>query len=566
MGGREKLNILFKFDKRKAGLVSVLAFLLMLMQVNGWQRSMKYETSMHSLPIFQQIGMLEGWQCVLIGIVEWVIYCILFYGLFSFLERRSDFRTMSSVEIPKYLWLIASGGLLIIYIVYLIGCYPGFYNYDGGNQLVQVMYEEVPYNAHHPLLHTLIEGGIITWGYRISNEDFAFGVFLYCLFQMCVCVACFGYSIRFIYQYSRKQLLAVLAFIFYAFCPPIIMFAMSTTKDVMCSVMLLVAVLKLSEIYSMDMQSKAVTRKNWIITAILLLFSCLLRNNVVYAVVLLAVLSIIFNKHNFKNQFSLFIVVTVLYVIINNGLIKVLDATPGSITEALSAPFQQIARLYAEEGVSAFDEKEQELLFVAIEPEMLATYDPVISDAIKYSFWRHLDVIMENKWEYISLWIRKGLQYPKIYLDSFLDNTYQAWYPVTVIKDEKGYRYYDITAWQEENCRPRLPWLYSLIKSIHYEASYQKYPVLRLFFSIGAMLWIMIITWFYGLWNKDRSIYGSLLLILLVCFTFMLGPVSDVRYYWILFCIFPVCLVFLFGRPNAKYEVDNPQNTHKQDK
>lgn len=552
MEALKKLEHELGLNKRKVWLVSGLAFLLTLMQVTGWQRSMKYGTSVHSSSLFQKIGMLEDWQCVLVGIVEWIVCCILFYFLFSFLEKQSTAETKSSVKMHKHLWLISSALLLVIYVVYLIGCYPGFFNYDVGSQLPQFMYEEIPYTAHHPLLHTLILGGIVTFGYYIRSGNLSFGVFLYCLFQVCVCSVSFGYSIRFICQYTRKRIWPALAFVYYAFCPPIIMFAMSTTKDTMCYAVLLAAVLKLYEIYRSDMVGQAITRKNWIVTAILLLLSCLLRNNIVYAVVVLMMVSIIFYKQRPpKGQLYLLVSVAVLYVIINNGLVKALDAAPAPATEALSVPMQQIARLYAEEGESAFNKEEQELLYAAIEPEMLATYNPFISDPIKYFLERHLDVLMENKWEYVSLWARKGLQYPEIYLDSILDNTYQAWYPGTVLKDEMGYRYFGIPDSEIAPVRPRLPMLYDYFKSIQLEGSYQKYPVFRLFFSIGAMMWITLITWFYGLWKKDKSISRTLLPILLVCFTSLLGPVSLVRYYWILFCLFPVCAAFLFAKPHS---------------
>lgn len=538
-------------NKKRVWLVNGLAILLTLMQVTGWQRSMKYETSVHSSSFFQKIGMLEGWQCILVGVVEWTVYCIFFHFLFLFLERQSTVEARPSVKMPKHLWLISSVSLLTIYIVYLIGCYPGFFNYDARSQLPQFMYEEVPYTAHHPLLHTLILGGSITFGYYIRNGNLSFGVFLYCLFQICVCSISFGYSIRFIYQYTRRRIWPILAFVYYIFSPSIVMFTMSTTKDIMCYAVLLAAVLKLYEIYRPHMEEQTITRKKWIVTAVLLLLSCLLRNNIVYAVVALIVISIIFYKQNPKGQLSLFISVAVLYVIINNGLIKALNAAHSPTTEALSVPVQQIARLYAEEGERAFNEEEQELLYAAIEPEMLATYNPFISDPIKNNFGRHLDVLKENKWEYILLWAKKGLQYPKIYLDSILDNTYQAWYPGTVLKDKMGYRYFEIPDSESAPVRPRLPWLYDLLKSIQLEGSYQKYPVLRLFFSIGAMMWIMLITWFYGLWRKAKSISRTLLPILLVCLTSLLGPVSLVRYYWILFCLFPVCAVFLFAKPHS---------------
>lgn len=549
---------MIKADKRKIGLVSGLALLLTLMQVGGWQRSMKYSTSVHSSPFLQKIGVLAGWQCVLVGIVEWIVLGVLFYSLFSFLEKRCSGEAEDVFRMPKYIWLIALGLLFVIYAFYLVGCFPGFYNYDGGSQLIQVLYQETPYDAHHPLLHTLIVGGIITLGYHIYSVDLSLGVFMYCLFQMGVCAVSFGYSVRFIYQYTRKRVWAVVAFVFYAVCPPIIMFAMSTTKDTLCYAALLPAVLKLYEIYRADTQKRAVPKRDWIIAAVLLTLSCLLRNNIVYAIAVLAVIAVIsYIRRRRKEQLLLFVGVIVMYLIINTGLIKAFDAIPGSITEALSVPLQQISRLYVEEGESAFDSEERELLYAAIEPEMLLAYNPIISDTIKYAFWRHLDTLMEHKWEYISLWARKGLQYPRIYLDSFLDNTYQAWYPGTVLKDKNGYRYFDITGWQEENGNPRLPGLYSYYEAIWAECSYQKYPVIRLFFSIGAMLWVTIITWVYGLWRRDRSISQALLPVLLVCLTSFLGPVSDVRYYLILFYLLPVCVGFLVGKRAVKAEADS---------
>lgn len=542
---RKSLNL----DKKRAGLAGVLSFILTLMQVGGWQRSMKYGTSMHSSSIFQKIGVLNGWQCVLVGIAEWGVYCILIYCLFLILEKRCLVESKYDAKIPKHIWFFSSGLLFVIYMINLLGCYPGFYNYDGGAQLIQVMYAEVPYNSHHPLLHTLIVGGIITLGYHIRSADLTFGILLYCLFQIFICSVSFGYSLRFIYHYTRKRIWTVLTLVFYAFCPPIVMFSMSTTKDTLCYAVLLAAVIQLYEIYKNDAENKTIARKKWIITAVLLTLSCLLRNNNVYAFVILAIMSLCFVKKICKGQIYLFVSVILMYLVINTGLNKIFDATSGSITEALSVPLQQIARLYAEEGESAFEDDEQALLYDSIEPEMLTTYDPVISDPIKYSFYRHLDTIMENKWNYISLWVRKGLQYPKIYLDSFLDNTYQAWYPATVPKDHNGYRYFDITNWQEENGKPYLPWLYEYYKSIWSECSYQRYPVLRLFCSIGAMMWITIITWFYGLWKRDKRICRTLLPILLICATLLWGPVSDVRYYLILFYLFPVCVAFLLGAP-----------------
>lgn len=169
------------------------------------------------------------------------------------------------------------------------------------------------------------------------------------------------------------------------------------------------------------MVNGTITRKDWLITAVLLVLSCLMRNNIVYAIAALAVFSVVFYKRNPQGECFLYISVVVLYFIINNGFIIALDAGKGSVAEALSVPCQQIARLYVEEGEEVFDSEEQELLYAAIEPEVLLTYDPVISDPIKYALgsigmqsgkiggnmWRHgcVRVCSTRKYIGIPFWI-----------------------------------------------------------------------------------------------------------------------------------------------------------------
>lgn len=222
--------------------------------------------------------------------------------------------------------------------------------------------------------------------------------------------------------------------------------------------------------------------------------------------------------------------------------------------EALSIPVQQIARLYNEEGEEAFEEEERELLYSFVDREMLGSYDPFRSDNIKYAFWLKYDVFSERMEDFFLLWAKKGIQYPAVYAGAFLDNTYQAWYPGTVLRDGVKFRYFDITGWQDEFGSPKLPWLYEYYRGIHDENSYQRYPVVRLLFSIGFMFWTVLAAWFFGLWKKDRGILAALGLVLCVCITNFAGPVSDVRYYLLAFYVFPVCVGIFAGAGGRKHE------------
>ena len=542
---------------RKIILAALLSLMLTMMQVSGWQISMKYGTSVHQSAFLQWIGVLETWQCVLLGLVEACLLWVVIYVGFSWLERRAVPGSAMARRLPGYFWVGVGAVIFFIYLVFLAGCYPGFYNYDVGAQIPQALYAEVPYDAHHPLLHTMVEGGIISLGYRIYPEDLSFGIFLYCAFQMLVCAACFAYSLRFLYRRTGKGWLTALAFCFYAFCPPVVMCAMSTTKDILCYVLLLVSVLRFYEIYDAmgrepSDRGTAVSDKRlgkflpWLTAAVPLVLSCLFRNNVVYGVIVFGVLACILVKRNRRAQLACYAGVVCSYLVVNQGLIYATDAVPASVTEALSVPLQQIARLYVEEGEEAFTDRELELLYSLVDREMLWNYDPFISDNIKYAFWCHIDVMMERKWELAGLWAQKGLEYPGVYIASFLDNTYQAWYPWTVVIEGDGYRrYFLIPDWRETDGEPLLPALYDFFKNLNDEFSYARIPFLRLLFTTGTMFWVALIAWFYGLWRKDRGILAAMGLTLLVSATSLCGPVADVRYYLILFYMMPICLGFL---------------------
>lgn len=543
-----------KIKKRDAIIVGVLSLLLTFMQIAGWQLSMDYSSSVHQSAFFQTIGMLSPLQCVLWGVIEFLLFFILLHTLFMKLQKREErMNTTEPAADSRLCRLIGPCGFLAMFFLWMIflwGCYPGYYNYDVGNQIPQYFYEEVPYNTHHPLLHTLLLGSIVSFGYQIHTVDLTFGVFLYNAFQMTVCAACLSYSLHYIYKQTRNRILTALSFCFYALCPPIVMYAMCTTKDILCFSFLSVAIIRFMELIAKLNDGKTTGLKDWINPGIFLILSCLLRNNIVYALVIFIPLALLLLKKERMRQLLLYVGVLIIYFAVDKSLLIALDASSGSINEAMCVPYQQIARLYTEKGADAFTDEEFDLLCQAIPPKSLYTNDPVMGDSIKANFLPAIDTIMANKWDYLSLWLKKGLEYPGIYIEAFLFKNYQAWYPGTALVDQNGPRYFDITDWQVQYGTPHWQGLYDFYEAIRYNA-YTDYPILRLFFSIGAMFWITLITWFYGILRRNKVVIVPLLLILLVCATTFCGPVSDVRYYLILFYLMPVCIASMLKAKNV---------------
>lgn len=546
-----------KTEKRTRTIIVILAVLFTLMQLVGWQISMRYGTSVHTHEFFQNIGELSGLQFVFAMFLEVAVWYAVLDFAFYFLGKRKRSGAIRKKEnadlgmgvLKKQIWLITGILLFCGLFVGLLACWPGIYSYDAQGQLAQAMYPEVCYVTHHPLLHTLFMGKIMTFGYRISGENLGVGVLMHSVAQMLICCMIFTYAVYFIWVHTKRKWLTVAAFLYYAFFPTVVLFSFCTTKDVLCGAFLHLMVMLTYELYENTEKFFATKRK-----VVLLLLSgvlmCLFRNNGVYAVALMAVFAGVLFRRNLKAVCLVFIPIIVLSILSNKGLFTALQAAKGSAREALSVPIQQLARVYDEEGEEGFQQEELELLYQAASVEVLQGYAPMISDDVKI-FLQFDEAVIKNKKAYLRLWLEVGLRHPKKYIAAFLDNTYQAWYPGTsvIIYPESGkIDYLEIKGFDTVKKTPKIPWLYEIYDKIARKFYYQKIPILRLLFSIGAMFWVTIFTFSYGIWKRDEGITAALLLILCFCATCLLGPVVLVRYYLCLFYIFPVCIAFLMEK------------------
>lgn len=531
-----------RLKNKKLYLLPLFSLLFTFMQIAGWQLSMKYHTSVHTSALFQRIGVLTIPQCFFVGIIEFIFWIFILYTLLRFTEKHSHGTEQSERNTIHFRpWLTLCGLLFLCWIPFLLGCFPGLYNYDIGKQMEPILYE-IPMSTHHPILHTLLAGGIIKLGYLITGEHLTAGVLLHSLCQMLVCSGFFSYFVLYIWSLTGRKKAAVLAFLYYAFFPLIAMSAMSTTKDILCSVLLQMCAMFLYDLTFSSENIFSSNKKMACFSAVIAL-CCLFRNNVIYAIIVFCILcALIYRKKAKRILLSLGCGI-LIYLLVNTCLIYATNANKGSMAEAFSVPMQQLARLYNEKGETAFTPEETELLTAAVPKDFLKNYNPFLADYIKN--YTNFDMVKDRSDEYISLWLHKGVFYPGVYIASFLDNTYQAWYPGTSVDTDPWKNdytdYYDVKGWPAITIRPLIPFVYTICREIGRGFTYQKIPVLRLLFSVGFMFWIMLYTLLYGLIRKEQGTVLAQILILLFCFTMFLGPVSLVRYYLVLFYGFPVC-------------------------
>jgi hypothetical protein len=496
------------------------------------------------MDLFYSWGTLKmGWS-VAVFLAEWLFFAIALRLLYNFFEKL-NVNSASTKILP---WIFTGILLFVIWLPAFFAVYPGLFSYDIAGQLPQALYDEVPYNTHHALLHTLLCGKIITYGYG-KTGNICVGIAMYSVFQMIFCVIFFTYFIRHIYTHTGLKVLTVAAFLYYAFSPLLVMYALSTTKDVICCTLLMYAVAELYEMIKSPENNKSDAVKHVALFAALVLMCCFRKNGILALIIF--TLFIIFmmkgkQKQIIKRLFPLMLSAIVMYFAVNGILVFALKAEKGSMVEALSVPIQQIARVVSERGMEAFEDPDREELEKLTDEETWDSYNPFISDNVKNCI--NEECLNGNKIKYFKIWFKYLIKYPKIYINSFLDNTYQAWYPFTIITDNpytaEGY-YYNMNMRLDVERKSYIPWLLNFYEKFTTEFPVRKIPFVRMLFSTGFMLWTALTVFVYGLWSQRYEIVFPMLLVLSFCITSILGPIMLVRYFLVLFYGFPLFISWI---------------------
>lgn len=210
-----------------------------------------------------------------------------FYCMLLVLLRMIAWLTFKKREcrIPEYpfnrflYWLIIVAVILLAWTPVWLAYYPGLWNYDPW-QVWQ--FTDHQYDAVQPLVHTLLMGFCFNIGY--ARGDSNLGVAIYDWVQMTILACIFSYSVLFLKNKTGNRLLCFFAVAFYAIFPVNSILAISSTKDILFSgLVLLNTVLSIQYIDCIrEMKSK---RDYWRAAIALLLgvaSMLLFRNNAAY--------------------------------------------------------------------------------------------------------------------------------------------------------------------------------------------------------------------------------------------------------------------------------------------
>lgn len=441
-------------------------------------------------------------------------------------------------------FLIVWGILFVCWIPALLAGYPGIYGYDSA---VQVTYlaPGSQLNAHHPILHTLYLYGSLRLGELCFGSTQA-GMLIYALTQMLALSAAFAYACRFLAKRKAGIWWQVGLIAYFALWPINAILSISSTKDVLFSAIFLLLVL-----FTWDMAKQPDTFfHSWprIFRYVLtVFFMCAMRNNGIYVLIVAIPFILILLRRYWKRAACVCAACLLLYGVYTGPVYTLLNVRDGSIREALSVPLQQLARVayYAKDQLT---EEEYAQICEIIPEERLSSYTSRIADPIK----NHLraDVFEENPGRYIKLWIKLGLKFPGVYIDSFLSNNFGFWYPDMAFPDPPAWHPYlefknAVTpTFKVVKMETKSPALLKFYQDIAYNTVHQKIPVVSMLFSPGFSFWLLFIYLLAVLYFKKYRLLLPGLYLFLLWGTLLLGPVVLLRYVYPLMITTP-CLWIL---------------------
>ena len=400
----------------------------------------------------------------------------------------------------------------------------------------------MPLSNFHPIVHTAI-WWIFSYVEKYTNiKDI--GVVLYTLFQLAVVIGTYCYFINWEIKNKFNKKYIIGTFLYYALNPILLVFSLCTTKDVIFGMFIL---LFLTSTYDIYHDNNKTNKIKYILFGI---GCCLFRNNMIYVFIIFLLLLLLFFRKIKINIITLNIVIAVY--IFNNIICPAVGVQKGLMQEMMSIPLSQMSYVYLYEDTYSYKEKQ---LINEYVPGILK-YNPRFADGVKHNF--NEIKFKKNKSEFIKLYLKGFINHPLRYLYVFLDMNIVYWYPNASSIDPYSNRVYiedytynwNIKGKSQKEVSP-LKNTYNFMHSFAaYDNSIEKAPIIGNYFLLSFSFWFMLLySYIYLLDSKDKSKLITLIIIVLLFLTYLLGPVSNFRYVYPYYLAFPLYIgILLFNK------------------
>ena len=432
--------------------------------------------------------------------------------------------------------------LLCCYGAMFLVQYPGSFMYDTQRQVFQIARND--YELFHPLAHTLLIRFCLSFRDVFGSMEKCAA--LYSVITLTIAAVCFSQVCASIGRmYGRRA--AGISALFFGLYPAHAAFAANCTKDGLFAAFFALFFALCCE----DVLFGGLGRGCRGLQLLAGTLACLLRNNMIYALVVWAALLTIRGR-KYIRLIAVSALAVALCVAGNNAMQRATNARDGSRIEMLSVPIQQLARArlerpdcFTEDDKALMDLVFVDALYHTLEP-LYVHYEPTLADPVK----NYLDenLVLERFDELARMWANVGAKCPGVYLDAFLNLALPSLYPYGEYKVAQPYietglqpgvvtapfglppmtqpaRFEGLRRWMQDNI---------------FETGADGIPVVRWLFNTGAVYWLLLLLVLYDLYGGRYDRFALSLLPVMLWGTLLLGPVMQGRYLYPFICVLPL--------------------------
>lgn len=448
---------------------------------------------------------------------------------------------------PARFFLICWGSLAVIYLLYLfcVG-YPAYLAHDSIVTLQQI--ETGEYVNNNPFWYTMLIQVCVDTGMALLGEKNA-AVAVFSVVQILLMTACFAYALVTLYQAGMHNWCLGAVYVLYGFMPYNLTYSITMWKDSMFGVS---ALLMTTALYRQLKQIGCSQRRNDILFVLGGIAFCLMRTNGWYSYLAMAVVMFFAMRKEHKKLLKIMGVVLVLCWILLNPVLTILGVGETDFIEIFAVPFQQVARVVANDR--EISEEDLELIGRTFKIEdVKALYDPGSVDPIKNESrrWDEREFFDTHLGDYFWLWVRLGLQYPGEYLKAWVEQTKGFW--------NSGYAFWIYIAYSYPESSGIGGFEMDNVVKDGFDALFrylEKPVILQALVSIGLHAWAVFTCCFACAARKRKEFLLTIPVIVLLVGLWLGTPIyAEFRYAYPMFTSCPVILcatVFEGGEPARK--------------
>lgn len=529
---------------------AIFAFIMSILFIIG-REYLHYNNFLRNLTITNSILCLI--QLLVMFIMIYLFICILQNKKIKHsIEKQNCFQKILNQKNYKKLFFI----ILICWIPYIILSYSNYFSWDAMVQLAQFYHyptqvtQEVTtlsnpqyITTHHSVIYTYLLG----WFSKIINVNI--GIYIFNIIQMLFIIYAIVSILFFVNEHLKDNKIISYMCIFICFYPMNPYLFSFILKD---NLFFPVIVLFLIELYRFVKHENY----NFIKLIVFMIFTMLLKNNMVYVfIVYFIILSIA--KCN-RNKSILLLGIIILTICLSNITYQSLNITKGSRAEMLSIPFQQMARVIKYHECD-FTEDEKEIIDHVISYEDSGKlYNATISDPIKATF-NERKPSNKELFEFLQLWLKVLCRHPITCIEATINNQIGNIYPFYELD-----RYYMTYAYGKINVnngeyKYNPDWCIDLADlgykyqnnminfALKFDKSYIYFtltPIISIF-TIGAVYVLFFVyTFFLSIKKKNKLDILFLLIFVLYMGTVFLGPCGAERHFRYIYPIYGCTPIF----------------------